>query len=198
MRELPDPGAQGLSPSGAGRGPTRVLSLPAHITAAEAIAVFRRKIPRAEAQARAVVHPFWWSSFEARTRGLLSRSTGPGRQVEVLTNAVTGRGFIADFTPDGAPADPEDWHSALPEETGEGRVPDAAAVSRSARSLVRTQVVKTVKLGMRIDLRESAPARGVLKPNWLVTGGNGTYTATILVDGLDSSHYIIRVEKHTA
>ena len=55
--------------------------------------------------------------------------------------------------------------------------------------------MKTVKLGMGISIDEVEAPSGVLKPNWIVTGANEKFSATILVDGLDSSHYIVRVEK---
>ena len=44
-------------------------------------------------------------------------------------------------------------------------------------------------------MTKSALPVGILKPNWMVTGANEKFSATILVDGLDSSHYIVRVEK---
>ena len=42
-----------------------------HITAAEALAVFRRKLPGAVAEAREVHHPFWWAALRGRPRRLL-------------------------------------------------------------------------------------------------------------------------------
>ena len=48
---------------------------------------------------------------------------------------------------------------------------------------------------MGIEITLAAGLRGVLKPNWIVTGGNAKHSATILVDGLDGSHYIVRVDK---
>ena len=49
-------------------------------------------------------------------------------------------------------------------------------------------------MGISIDEVERYLS-GILKPNWIVTGANEKFSATILVDGLDSSHYIVRVEK---
>lgn len=76
-------------------------------------------------------------------------------------------------------------------------MPSRADVEKTARALARTKVLRTVKLGMGIDISavDDRGARRVLKPNWLVTGGNEKYAATILVDGLDASHYIVEVEK---
>ena len=45
------------------------------VTAAEALAVFQRKLPDSVAEARAVHHPFWWAALDVRTRGLFRRSS---------------------------------------------------------------------------------------------------------------------------
>lgn len=193
------------------------LRLTKHISAAEAVAVFQRKLPGAAAEATPVSHPFWWTVLSARTRGIFSRfggdrpsggrgeasaggaggsaPLGRGQRMNVLVNAYSGKGFIADFEPQGAQVAEAEWQRALGSSDQAGPAPSLFEVSRTARSLVRTKVLKTVKLGMGITLDEVAPPRGVLKPNWLVTGANGKFAATILVDGLDSSHYIVRVEK---
>jgi hypothetical protein len=170
------------------------LRMEPHVTVAEALAVFQRKLPGAVAEARAVHHPFWWAALDVRSRGLLRRSAaGPGQRMDVLVNAVSGRGMIADFTPRGAVAEPEEWSSLLGEQSGQPPTRDEA--ERTARSLARAKVVKTVKLGMGIEVTPSVGLRGVLKPNWIVSGGNAKHEATILVDGLDGSHYIVRVDK---
>ena len=164
------------------------------VTAAEALAVFQRKLPASVAEARAVHHPFWWAALDVRTRGLFRRSSaGAGQRMDVLVNAVSGRGMIADFTPRGASAEPEEWSSLIGEQAGP--LPSRGEAERTARSLARAKVVKTVKLGMGIEITLAAGLRGVLKPNWIVTGGNAKHSATILVDGLDGSHYIVRVDK---
>ncbi|RBP63624.1 hypothetical protein DFO66_10954 [Brevibacterium sanguinis] len=183
-----------------GPAPASALRLRPHITGAEAAAVFRRKVPGAQIEVKEVVHPFWWAVLDVRTRGLLGRrrrtGAGPaGRRMNVLVNALSGKGHIADFEPDGAIVDPADWRAALESLVGSGPTVDAAAVARTAAALVRAKVVRTVKLGMAISIAEAGPLQGVLKPNWLVTGSNGKYSATILVDGLDSSHYIVRVQR---
>lgn len=194
---MPDSWAVGGS-AVANPGPYPALRLDPHITAAEALAVFRRKLPDAQASVEAVVHPFWWTALEVRTRGVLALPSwrtrdahAPGQRLNVLVNAIGGKGFIADFDPHGAAVSPTEWASALDPGPSIG----ADEASRVAHSLVRTKVLRTVKLGMRIDIDEVGSPRGVLKPNWLVTGENGKHRATILVDGLDSSHYIVRVEK---
>lgn len=169
-----------------------------HITAAEAVAAFRRKLPGATAEAEAVHHPFWWSPLLVRTHGFLRRGGhGPGRRMDVLVNAVSGRGMIADFTPVGEAIAEDDWSTVVAELCGGRGGPTRSEAVRSARSLARTKVLKTVKLGMGVDISpaDDLGLRGVLKPNWLVRGANGKHAATILVDGLDSSHYIVRVEK---
>lgn len=165
-----------------------------HVTAAEATAVFQRKLPGAVAEVRSVHHPFWWAALDVRTRGLLRRSaTGSGQRMDVLVNAVSGRGMIADFTPRGASADSEEWSSLIGEQPGP--LPTRDEAERSARSLARAKVVKTVKLGMGIEITPVGALRGVLKPNWIVTGGNAKHSATILVDGLDGTHYIVRADR---
>ena len=212
------------------------LKLTPNITAAEALAVFRRKLPGAAAEVREAVHPFWWTVLNARTESIVARlrrrpeaqrieaqrsgsadvwrrastakaggparagdsapeRTSDGRRMNVLVNAHSGRGFIADFEPSGTPLTAADWQAALVSSDQAGPRPNLFEVSHTARSLVRTKVVKTVKLGMGITLEEEAAPRGIAKPNWVVTGANEKFSATILVDGLDSSHYIVRVEK---
>ncbi|WP_209371828.1 hypothetical protein [Brevibacterium renqingii] len=169
-----------------------------NITGAEALAVFQRKLPGAVAEVREVHHPFWWAPLRVRTRGLLRReSHGPGQEMNVFVNAVTGRAMIADFTPVGIVEAGEAWSTILDEHGGQSRLPSRSEAERTARALARAKVVKTVKLGMGIEIStaDGHGLRGVLKPNWLVTGTNSKHSATILVDGLDSSHYIVRVEK---
>ncbi|MCU4298763.1 hypothetical protein D3I60_17060 [Brevibacterium permense] len=165
-----------------------------HVTAAEALAVFQRKLPDALAAVQAVHHPFWWAGFDVRTRGFFRRSaSGPGQRMEVLVNAVSGRGMIADFTPCGVAVAPEEWLSLIGEQSGP--LPTQDEAERTARSLARAKVVRTVKLGMGVEITPTGGLRGVLKPNWIVSGGNARHQATILVDGLDGSHYIVRVDK---
>ncbi|AOP53058.1 hypothetical protein [Brevibacterium aurantiacum] len=220
MREQPGPGADRREePSDQTTGAAQpagvtepALRLTPHITDAEALAVFARKLPGAQAEVRQVIHPFWRTVLSARTRGIFGRSrkkslssgaagagagSGPGvgQRMNVLVNAYSGKGFIADFEPIGTPVDAAVWDAALEASDQAGPRPSLFEVSRTARSLVRTKVLKTVKLGMGITLDEAAPPRGILKPNWIVTGANEKFAATILVDGLDSSHYIVRVEK---
>jgi hypothetical protein len=169
-----------------------------HITAAEAVAAFQRKLPGASASAREVHHPFWWAPLLVRTRGLFRRGDpGPGQRMDVLVNAVSGRGMIADFTPAGEGIGTEEWMELVDELRGDRGGPTRFEAERTARSLARTKVVKTVKLGMGVDISpvDDRGLHGVLKPNWLVSGANEKHSATILVDGLDSSHYIVRVEK---
>lgn len=169
-----------------------------HITAAEALAAFRRKLPDAAAGARQVHHPFWWVPLTVHTCGLLTRRAhGPGRRMDILVNAVSGRGMIADFRPTGEIDAGATWSDLVDDRSEDTSAPALSEAKRTARSLARAKVLKTVKLGMGIEI---APAdgwepRGLLKPNWLVTGANEKYEATILVDGLDGSHYIVKVDK---
>ncbi|MCM1013965.1 MULTISPECIES: hypothetical protein [unclassified Brevibacterium] len=132
-----------------------------------------------------------------RTRGNFSRRGQPahGGIVHVLVNAATGRAAIADFSPRTEPLTISDRHSASAWSHLVGDDAGRADAERAARNLVRTSVTRTVKLGMRIELEQAGQAEFVLKPNWLVTGANSTHTATFLVDGLDASHYIVRVAK---
>ncbi|MDN6124043.1 MAG: hypothetical protein L0I80_09295, partial [Brevibacterium sp.] len=117
------------------------------------------------------------------------------QRMNVLVNAYSGRGFIADFDPRGETVTVDEWRDAFESSDQAGPQPGPADVRRTARSLVRTKVVKTVKLGMGLSITEAAAPSGVLKPNWVVTGANDRFSSTILVDGLDSSHYIVRVAK---
>ncbi len=183
--------------SGDGRRSARILRLTAPVTAAEAVAVFRRKLPGAEAEARAVAHPFWSIAIDVRTRGVFSRQgkSAHGGTVHVLVNATTGSAAIADFSPRTEPLTSSDRHSASAWAHLVGDDAGRTDAERAARNLVRTSVTRTVKLGMRIDLEQAGQAKFVLKPNWVVTGANSTHSATFLVDGLDGSHYIVRVAK---
>jgi hypothetical protein len=170
-----------------------------HITAAEALAVFRRKLPGAVAEARQVHHPFWWAALRVRTRGLLRRSSeGPGQSMNVLVNAVSGRAMIADFAPAGTAVTGQQWSTLLDEHGDRSRMPSRFEADRAARALARAKVVRDgqARHGHR-DLtgRTGKAVRGLLKPNWLVSGANAKHSATILVDGLDSSHFIVRVER---
>lgn len=191
-----------------------VLQMASRITAAEALAVFRRKLPGAHAEVTSVAHPFWWVRVRAETTGLFSRRSAvrakqsagnqdsdAGQRMDILVNAISGKGFIADFEPRGQSCESAEWTESI--ETGtalDGPLPAqtsvrASAAGRTAHALARTKVVKTVKLGMRIAIDDLGAPHRVLKPNWLVTGTNEKYSATMLVDGLDSSHYLVRVNK---
>ena len=168
------------------------------ITEEDAVKVFRRRVPGAEVEVRAVAHPFWWAGIGVQTRGLFSRKPAVPEVsplMDVLVNAQTGRGFIAEFSPQGVEVSDEVWENTVAD-SRQGRelisTEDAMVI---ARALVRTKAVKTVKLGIGISLEERIAPRRVLKPNWIVTGTNGKYAATFLVDGLDSSHYVVRAEK---
>lgn len=171
-----------------------------HITAAEALAAFQRKLPGATAEVRQVHHPFWWVPLTVHTRGLFTRGAHvPGQRMDVLVNAATGRGMIADFRPTGQTdaGAGSTWSDFVESLTGDGSALNTSEVVKTARSLARAKVLKTVKLGMGIEISpaDGWEARGLLKPNWLVTGANERYAATILVDGLDASHYIVKMEK---
>ncbi|SDR79437.1 hypothetical protein SAMN04489751_0470 [Brevibacterium sandarakinum] len=197
----------GRGPATGKVAPESALKLAPNITAAEALAVFRRKLPGAEAEVREALHPFWWTVLSARTRSLFRRSPKPtaagsqsvdptaGQLMNVLVNAYSGKGFIADFDPRGEAVTVDEWLDAFESSDQAGPQPGPGDVRRTARSLVRTKVVKTVKLGMGLSITEAAAPSGILKPNWVVTGANDRFSSTILVDGLDSSHYIVRVAK---
>ncbi|WP_309133263.1 hypothetical protein [Brevibacterium sp.] len=200
-----EPAGAGREPAGAEResddfGGLTALRMAPNITAAEATAVFRRKLPGAHVDVHEVLHPFWWTVLAVETRGIFGRrrAKGSGQRINVLVNAQSGKGFLADFEPRGTNVDAVQWRQSLDSQSRPSPVLDPADVTRAARSLVRAKVLKTVKLGMGISIAEVAGPRGVLKPNWLVSGANAKYSATILVDGLDSSHYIVRVEKTSA
>lgn len=206
MREQPEFGQTG----GEGPGliaPESALKLAPNITAAEALAVFGRKLPNADAKVREVLHPFWWTVLSARTSSILrwNRKPAPadparteasaGQRMNVLVNAYSGKGYLADFDPRGEAVAVEAWRDAFEASDQAGPQPGPDDVRRTARSLVRTKVLKTVKLGMGLNIDETVAPSGILKPNWVVTGANDKFSATILVDGLDSSHYIVRVAK---
>lgn len=165
--------------------PPEILRLTPHITPAEAVAVFGRKLPEAAAEATEALHPFWWVALDVETHGPLHRGTGASR-ANVLVDAATGKASIADFAPRGHSVDSARWPGPA--------TPDDAVV-QSARALVRTKAIRTFRLGMSVRVRQAGPVRGVLKLNWLVRGANHQHAATILVDGLDGSHYVVRVEK---
>lgn len=208
MREHPD------SVAGGGEKPELIapetaLKLAPNITAAEALAVFRRKLPNADAEVREVLHPFWSTVLSAQTSSIFRRNrkpepagraraeASPGQCMNVLVNAYSGKGYLADFDPRGETVAVTEWLDAFESSDQAGPQPGPDDVRRTARALVRTKVLKTVKLGMGLSLDEIAAPSGILKPNWVVTGDNDKFSATILVDGLDSSHYIVRVEKLT-
>lgn len=185
-----------------------VVQMAPHITATEALAVFRRKLPGANAEVTPVVHPFWWVQMKTETKGLLSRrrpaedrKAVTSQRMNILVNAESGKGYIADFEPCGHSCKRADWNKAggTGNEAAGAEAPrqrvTASAAGRTGHALARTKIVKTVKLGMRIAIADLGAPRRVLKPNWLVTGANKKYSATMLVDGLDSSHYLVRVER---
>src|SRR5699024_3354448 len=159
---------------------------------------FRRNVPVAVARAREVDAPSWWAPLRVRTRRLLKRSSQrAGQSMNVLVNAVSGRAMIAHFAPVGTAVTAQQWSALLDEHGDRSRLPSRSEADRAARALARAEVVRTVKLGMGIDISpvNGHGLRGLLKPSWLVTGANAKHSATILVDGLDSSHFIVRVER---
>lgn len=211
MREHPESGFPGADETEVHPRPfasETALRMAPNITDAEALAVFRRKLPGADAEVRPAFHPFWWTVLGARTSSIFRRRASPmpaetspsagrmsGQRMNVLVNAYSGKGFIADFEPQGETVPIEEWLDAVESSEQAGARPEASEVRRTAHSLVRTKVLRTVKLGMGVTIDESLAPKGILKPNWVVTGANDRFSATILVDGLDSSHYIVRVAK---
>lgn len=191
MRERVSPaGDEAREPSGE-RHPvdTEFLRLASHISAAEATEVFERRLPGAVAEVEKTHHPFWWVVLRVDVAGILDgvRATRrPSAVVNVFVDAVSGKASIADFEPRGAAIDVAEW-------TGPTTL--SGDVVGAAHDLVRTKVMRTVKLGMRVRLGEAESARGILKPNWLVRGANHRYSATFLVDGLDASHYVVRAAR---
>lgn len=194
--------ARGRRPGRSAPDGTAAVSLARLTSERDAIAVLRRKVPGAEAVASEVFHPFWWARLQVRTRGLFPRRRAAddggepaGTVMNVLVNAHSGRSFIADFEPTGEEIDGARWQEEL-DRLGDLRTGVSAEDAQiAARALVRTKVVKTVKLGMRIDISPIGEPTPVLKPNWLVEGANGKFSARFLVDGLDGTHYVIRAEK---
>ena len=77
--------------------------------------------------------------------------------MNVLVNAVSGRAMIADFTPVGTAVTGQQWSALLDEHGGRSRLPSRSEADRAARALARAEVVRTVKLGMGIDI---SPANG--------------------------------------
>lgn len=185
------------------------LRLPVVCGAAEARAVLVRRLPGAAASATAVVHPYWWVRAGVRRTGLrrAGRATGAGAQadastgagaggggplgeiVDVLVDVYSGKGFIAAFEPHGEPVEEAEFVAAL-ERTP---IPEDDAVE-VARNLLRTRVQRRWKLGMGYRVEIAEPVRGVLKPNWLVSGRDRTHAVQMLVDGLDGTHFVISAQ----
>lgn len=131
--------------------PPEILRLTPHITPAEAVAVFGRKLPDAAAEATEALHPFWWVALDVETSGPLHRGTAASR-ANVLVDAATGKASIADFAPRGLTVDSARW-------TGP-ETPDDAVV-QSARALVRTKAIRTFRLGMSVRVRQAGPVREI-------------------------------------
>src|SRR5699024_145127 len=111
--------------------------------------------------------------------------------------AVSARAMIADFAPVGTAVTAQQWSALLDEHGDRSRLPSRSAADRAARALARGEGVRTVKLGRGHDI---SPAnghgpRGPPKPKRRLTGANAKHSAPTLVDGLDSSHFIVRVER---
>ncbi|WP_101651286.1 hypothetical protein [Brevibacterium ihuae] len=186
------------------------LLLPAVYSAAEARSVLVRRLPGAEASATPVVHPYWWVRAEVRRTGLRRAGAdlgvragagggagagagaggdGLGETVDVLVDVYSGRGFIAAFEPHGASVEDVEFRAALEREP----IPVEQAIE-VARNLLRTRVQRRWKLAMGYAVEIGAPVRGVLKPNWLVSGRDRAHAVRMLVDGLDGTHFVISAE----
>ena len=177
------------------------LRLPVVCGAAEARAVLVRRLPGAATSATAVVHPYWWVRAGVRRTGLRRAGRGAGAGagagggdplgeiVDVLVDVYSGKGFIAAFEPHGEPVEEAEFVAAL-ERTP---IPEDDAVE-VARNLLRTRVQRRWKLGMGYRVEIAEPVRGVLKPNWLVSGRDRTHAVQMLVDGLDGTHFVISAQ----
>lgn len=72
--------------------------------------------------------------------------------------------------------------------------PASGSVAQAARDLAGAALRKRYKLGAMFDVETSQP-RGVLKPNWIVTGQGRGISARMIVDGFDGSHWVIEAKK---
>lgn len=148
------------------------------VSAAEAEEVVRRRLGGGQASARLVHHPFW------HVRTTAHRRRGPVGVVDVFVDAKGGSSFITHVPTDG---------EEVPAE-GPLAEPAPESIAQAARDLAGAALRKRYKLGAMFDVETSQP-RGVLKPNWIVTGQGKGISARMIVDGFDGSHWVIEAKK---
>lgn len=194
---------QEASPASSGHGTAFALQLEPTITRSEAEQVVRRRLGGGTAAARLVHHPFWLVDVTARrTPGLLTRfgslrrsSAGDANPeqtavstITVMVDAKGGTSFISSVPVDG---------DRVPTAFAVlGEAPDDA-VSDTARQLVATALRKRFRLGMNFELSAADP-QPVMKPNWVVDATGKDIEATVLVDGFDSSYWVMSAAKLSA
>ena len=177
-----------------------VLRLEPTITRREAEQIVRRRVRGGTAAARLVHHPFWLvevcarrtpgplAGLRASRRSAADRPTTDPDQngsrtasISVMVDAKGGTSFISSVPVRGdhvpTPV------AVLAEAPGDD-------VSDKARQLVATALRKRFRLGMSFELTARQP-QPVLKPNWVVDACGAHIAATVLVDGFDSSHWVM-------
>ncbi|MBD8021876.1 hypothetical protein [Brevibacterium gallinarum] len=204
MTEAP---VQEASPASSGYGTAVALQLEPTITRSEAEQVVRRRLGGGTAAARLVHHPFWLVEVTARRiPGLLARlrssrraSAGtPAAEVNpeqtaastitVMVDAKGGTSFISSVPVVG---------DRVPTPFALFGEEPAGAVSDTARQLVATALRKRFRLGMSFELSTATP-QPIMKPNWVVDATGKDIEATVLVDGFDSSYWVMSAAKLSA
>lgn len=201
MTEAP---VQDASPASSAHGAEVALQLEPTITRREAEQVVRRRLGGGTAAARLVHHPFWLVDVTARrSPGLLgrlrsSRSTSAGTPaaevnpeqtaastIKVMVDAKGGTSFISSVPVVG---------DRVPTPVAVLRGAPDGGVSDTARQLVATALRKRFRLGMNFEL-STAPPQPAMKPNWVVVATGKDIQATVLVDGFDSSYWVMSAAK---
>lgn len=160
------------------------LALPHSITPEQAWAVVSSRLPGARSVAVELdYHPFtaivWRVEYSRRFPG--------ARKVRTLVDNLGGSAFISPAWPHPDALDFE-WAGKL--DWSRIRISDSQA-RRTARHAAATSLMRRAKLGQTFTLFESDFCTPLWKPNWKVVARWKELSVSVLVDGLDGSHYVI-------
>lgn len=150
--------------------------------------VFRRLPEARRGQVHLVHHPFTGVCFEVT--GRRGRSLG---HAYALVDQRTGKAYLTDPWPELGPP-PQDARPTEPAHAG-ASVANAVGV---ARRTIATGLVRKWRLGRSFVLRPVEVVTQVWKPNWIVEAHLGTDVITVIVDGLDGSHYVVGASPRAA
>lgn len=157
-------------------------AMAAAVDAGAAWQAVARRLPEAEqGPVRLVHHPFTGVCFEVV--GRRGRSLG---HAYALVDQRTGKAYVTDPWPELGPV-PDDARATTPAHEG-------ASTARAvgvARRTIATGLVRRWRLGRTFVLHPVEVVTTIWKPNWLVDAHLGPDVISLIVDGLDGSHYVI-------